>query len=277
MATLFPNTPLGAVLSDPSPAATPKRHKILQGKYVSLEPLDATKHAASLYTALCEHPSTRIATDGSAWPGWAYLPVGPFTSQADFIAQIEAYSAMTDPFFYAVVVKRNIPSKPSAADSATTPTTTTADTAVGWLSLLNIETAHQSVEVGHVAFSPVLQRTVESTEAFYLVIRHTLEDLGNRRLEWKCDALNAPSRRAAARLGMTYEGTFRKHRIVRGRNRDTAWFSIVDDEWFGEGGRGDEGAGGLRRAFAKWLAEDNFDEGGVQKRTLEEVRAALRG
>lgn len=275
MTTLFPNTPLGAVLSDPSPAATPKRHTALQGRYVSLEPLDATKHAASLYAALCEHPSTRTTTDGSAWPGWAYLPVGPFASQADFTAQIEAYSAMTDPFFYAVVAKRDILSKPSAADSTTT--TTTAGTAVGWLSLLNIETAHQSVEVGHVAFSPVLQRTVESTEAFYLVIRHALEDLGNRRLEWKCDALNAPSRRAAARLGMTYEGTFRKHRIVRGRNRDTAWFSIVDDEWFGEGGRGDEEMGGLRGTFVEWLGEDNFDEAGAQRRTLEEVRAAIRG
>ncbi|KAH7018171.1 acyl-CoA N-acyltransferase [Microdochium trichocladiopsis] len=248
MTTLFPTTPLGPAVADLSPALAPSKQTRLQGKYVALEPLDTEKHAASLYRALSEE-------EASAWPGWAYLAAGPFASEAEFTQQIRAYSEGSgDPFFYAVI-------------------TTPAGSAVGWISLLNVETAHKSVEVGHVAFSPVLQRTVESTEAFFLLIRHAFEALGNRRVEWKCDTLNAPSRRAAERLGMKPEGVFRKHRILRGRSRDTAWFSIVDDEWSGEAEDGKRQ--GLKASFEEWLRDDNFDENGRQKRSLEQVRADI--
>ncbi|KAH7031531.1 N-acetyltransferase GCN5, partial [Microdochium trichocladiopsis] len=260
--------PLGPPVADPSPARSPDRGTVLEGKYVALEPLDADKHAAGLYAALCEYPA-RIASSA----GNAYLPVGPFASREEFTRQMQAYSPSRDPFFYAVVTRRDIVTQDNGSATPTTAIKTPAGSPVGWLSLLNVETAHQSLEVGHVAFSPVLQRTVASTEALYLVIRHAFEALGNRRVEWKCDVLNAPSRRAAERLGMSFEGVFRKHRIVRGRNRDTRWYSVVDDEWFGRVGDGEgRGRGGLRAGFEEWLRDDNFGEDGVQKRTLEQVR-----
>ncbi|KXJ89322.1 acyl-CoA N-acyltransferase [Microdochium bolleyi] len=220
---------------------------------------------------MCELPE-RVATErgdppGTAWPGWAYLPTGPFASEAELTRQIREYSQTSDPLFYAVVTKRDI--------ATTTTATTPAGSAVGWISFLSIATAHQSIEIGHVGFSPVLQRTVAATETFYLMIRHAFEDLGNRRVEWKCDSLNGPSRRAAERLGFQSEGVFRKHRIVRGRNRDTAWFSIMDEEWYG-GGNG-EGVVGLKAGFEAWLKEENFDENGLQKKTLEQVQTDVAG
>ncbi|KAJ1324207.1 N-acetyltransferase [Microdochium nivale] len=284
MTTLFPTTPLGPALADPSPARAPTRDTVLHGSYVTLEPLDADRHAASLHTALCELPG-RIAggaAAAAAWPGWAYLPVGPFASEADFTRQVVAYSGSRDPFFYAVVTRRDIvatsptaigpDAQGNAANTTTTTVTAPAGSAVGWISFLNVETAHQSIEIGHICFSPALQRTAASTEAFYLMMRHAFDDLGSRRVEWKCDSLNQPSMRAAERLGFEFEGVFRKHRIVRGRNRDTAWYSVVDDEWLG----GQDGRkAGLKAGFKAWLKDDNFERGKRQKRTLEQVRADL--
>ncbi len=133
-------------------------------------------------------------------------------------------------------------------------------------SYLRMVPEHGVIEIGHIWFSPGLQRTRQATEAIYLMSRHVFDDLGYRRLEWKCDALNEPSRRAAARFGFTYEGVFRQHLVVKGRNRDSAWFSIVDGEW-----------PLIRAAFEAWLAPENFDAAGVQRRSLAVIRAAMTG
>ena len=148
-----------------------------------------------------------------------------------------------DPFFFAII------------DHAT-------GLPVGQASYLRIEPAHRAIEVGHIIFAPALQRSIGATEAMYLMARHVFDDLGYRRYEWKCNALNQPSRRAALRLGFTFEGIFRQHMIIKGRNRDTAWFSLLDSEW------------PLRRAnFEQWLAPSNFDSSGRQKLSL----ASLNG
>lgn len=130
------------------------------------------------------------------------------------------------------------------------------------MSYLAIVPEHGSIEIGNIMFGPALQRTTAATEAIFLVAGHAFDDLGYRRLEWKCNALNGPSRRAAERFGFVYEGTFARHRVVKGRNRDTAWFAITDERW-----------PGVRRAFQAWLAPENFDADGRQRRALEAVRA----
>jgi RimJ/RimL family protein N-acetyltransferase len=140
------------------------------------------------------------------------------------------------------------------------------DAATGWasgvVSYLRIEPDHGSIEIGHIWFAPALQRTPQATEAIHLLARHAFDDLGYRRLEWKCDAANARSRAAAERFGFTYEGTFRQHMIVKDRNRDTAWFSLLDREW-----------PAARAAFEAWLAPQNFDAEGRQRRRLAELRS----
>jgi RimJ/RimL family protein N-acetyltransferase len=130
---------------------------------------------------------------------------------------------------------------------------------------MNIVPSHRTIEIGHVLFSPVLQRTTAATESIYLLMKHCFEDLNYRRVEWKANDLNEPSKRAALRLGFVFEGVFRKHMVVKGRNRDTAWFSVTDDEW----------EGGVKGGLEKWLENANFDESGLQLRKLEEVRASL--
>jgi RimJ/RimL family protein N-acetyltransferase len=133
-------------------------------------------------------------------------------------------------------------------------------------SLMRIKPEHGVIEVGHIWFAPVLQRTRQATEAIYLLARHSFDDLGYRRFEWKCDALNQPSRRAAERFGFVFEGVFRQHMVIKDRNRDTAWFSIVDAEW-----------PTVRAAFEAWLAPENFDPQGRQRRSLAELRTSLAG
>jgi len=130
--------------------------------------------------------------------------------------------------------------------------------------LLRMAPEHGVIEIGHIWFAPALQRTRQATEAIYLMARHAFDDLGNRRLEWKCDALNEPSRRAAQRFGFTFEGVFRQHMVVKGRNRDSAWFSILDGEW-----------PRIRAAFEAWLAPENFDADGRQRQSLSSVRDAI--
>jgi RimJ/RimL family protein N-acetyltransferase len=220
-----------------SPAAVPPRTAI-DGELVRLEVLDPQRHAASLFTS-------------SHAPGaedlWQHLPYGPFAGQAEFTAWLEQRAASADPLFYAVVDWESM-------------------RALGMASFLRIKPDNGVIEIGHIWFAPELQRTRKATEAIFLLAKTAFDDLGYRRLEWKCDSLNLPSRRAADRFGFTFEGIFRQHMIVKGRNRDTAWFSMTDGEW------------PLRKAaFEAWLAPDNFDGAGRQIHTLSDLRNSIRG
>jgi RimJ/RimL family protein N-acetyltransferase len=206
----------------------------MAGRSCRLEPLDATRHAAGLFAA------DALDTTGESW---TYLPYGPFADVESYTAWVTQVAAGDDPMFFAVV------------DAATARP-------VGVASYLRIAPDAGSVEVGHLHFSPLLQRTVAATEAMYLMMRRVFDELGYRRYEWKCDALNAASRRAAQRLGFTYEGTFRQSAVIKGRNRDTAWFSVLDREW-----------PVVKAGFEAWLAPGNRDEAGSQRRSLAEQRA----
>jgi RimJ/RimL family protein N-acetyltransferase len=174
---------------------------------------------------------------------WSYLPAGPFETQEPFNAYISKLSQSVDPFFYVII--SNSTSKP-----------------VGYVALMNMVRPNRVVEIGHVTLSPgSLQRTRAATEVFYLLLRESFTHLRSRRVEWKCNALNEPSRRAALRLGFQFEGVFRNHSIVKGRNRDSAWYSMVDYEWLE-----------ARKAFESWLADQNFDEDGKQRKGLAMLR-----
>jgi len=217
---------------DPSPARRPQRIT-LEGRYVALEPLDPAAHAAALFEG----------THGQEKDGlWLYLFEGPFPDRASFDAHLRLKAAADDPLFFAIVEHGS-------------------RRAVGYASFMRIEPRHRVIEVGSILFTPKLQRTAGGTEAMYLMARHAFEDLGYRRYEWKCDARNEPSRRAARRLGFTFEGIFRQHMIVKGSNRDTAWFSMLDVEW-----------PACRAAFERWLDPSNFDAAGRQKASLEALR-----
>ncbi len=196
----------------------------LHGRYCHLEPFALDKHADSLFDA--------YQTD-SGGKNWTYLPYAAFDDRAKFKAWAKATCTGTDPFFYAVI-------DPESGH------------AIGLASYLRINPAAGSIEVGWINFSPLLQGTRASTEAMYLMMQEAFK-LGYRRYEWKCDSLNAPSNRAAKRLGFTYEGTFRQALVYKGRNRDTAWYSVLDNEW-----------PALQRGFEQWLSADNFDATGRQ-------------
>ena len=219
--------PVGPPLPGWRPPPRPGR-TVLEGRYGRLEPLDAARHAADLYGAYSLDAEGRM---------WTYLHSGPFASAGEYRAWVEARQDSADPLFFAVV------------DAA-------SGRAAGVASYLRIDPANGVVEVGHLAFSPRLQRTRVATEAMYLMMKHAFA-LGYRRYEWKCDALNAPSRRAAERLGFTFEGVFRQAVVYKGRNRDTAWYSVIDSEW-----------PVLETAFLAWLDPDNFDADGRQRRSL---------
>ncbi|PIA69002.1 GNAT family N-acetyltransferase [Pseudomonas sediminis] len=204
----------------------------LQGRFVRLEALDVARYGDDLWRAL-QGPDPAL---------WDYLPYGPFTERGVFDAWLAGNARSRDPLFYAVV------------DLA-------SGLALGLFSYLRITAQDGSIEIGHVAFGAPMQRTAGATEAIYLLARHAFDDLGYRRLEWKCDAANARSRRAAERFGFIQEGLFRQHMVRKGRNRDTAWFSIIDGEWPAR-----------RDAFERWLMVDNFDERGQQRQRLETLR-----
>jgi len=208
---------------------------VLSGQYCRLEPADPARHAAPLFTALAQDVSGEV---------WTYLPYGPFASADAYAQWLQSVCGGDDPLFFAIV------------DAAT-------DRAVGLASYLRITPQAGSVEIGHLLFSPQLQRHTAATEALYLLMRQAFA-LGYRRLEWKCDTRNLASRRAAARLGFRFEGVFRQAAVVKGRNRDTAWFSVIDGEW-----------PALDAAFRTWLAPENFDAAGRQRRRLSELTAAL--
>jgi RimJ/RimL family protein N-acetyltransferase len=214
---------------DPLPAGTKPDGRPLYGRYVLLERVSAPKHHRDLYGSFAASDP-----DGELW---TYMGYGPFEDLDQFRSWLEQREASVDPLFYAFIPK--------------------AWQAAGMGSFMRHDAANGVIEIGHIWMSPRLQRTREATEAIYLMMRHAFEDLGVRRLEWKCDALNAASRRAASRLGFTFEGIFRQHYIVKGRNRDTAWYSMIDTEW-----------GTMRKAFDAWLDVTNFDASGKQKAKL---------
>jgi RimJ/RimL family protein N-acetyltransferase len=215
------------------PALAPQR-VILHGRLVDIVPLDAAAHARALYRAT--HGDGREDL-------WRYLSTGPFASREEFDDFLRHAAAQHDPLFFAIVEKNT-------------------NEAVGLASYLRITPAHRVIEVGHLLFGPALQKTAAATEAMYLMAKHAFEKLGYRRYEWKCNALNAASRDAALRLGFTFEGIFRQHMIVKGRNRDTAWFSMLDSEWPSR-----------KAAFEKWLDPSNFDRSGQQVRSLASLRS----
>jgi RimJ/RimL family protein N-acetyltransferase len=204
----------------------------LAGRLCRLEPL-TSDHAASL------HEANSLDADGRMW---GYLAYGPFEDFGTYRDWVRQQARSSDPLFLAIVDRAS-------------------DRAVGVASYLRIDPPNGVIEVGHLAYSPRLQRTPAATEAMYLMMRYAFE-LGYRRYEWKCNAANAPSRSAAERLGFTFEGVFRRHMIVKGRNRDTAWYSVIDSEW-----------PRVRGGFERWLDTENFDAAGRQRRSLVACRA----
>ena len=222
--------PVGPSLPDWAPPPWPPREPIA-GRFCRVEPLDPWRHAEDLHAANREDPDGR---------SWTYMPYGPFATLAEYRAWLQDVCSGEDPQFFAIVEQAT--GRPS-----------------GVASWLRIKPESGSIEVGHIHYAPRLMRTPAATEAMYLMMRQAFE-LGYRRYEWKCDALNAASCAAARRLGFVYEGIFRQATVYKGRNRDTAWYSVIDAEW-----------PGLRRAFEAWLAPANFDEGGHQRTRLGEL------
>ena len=219
--------PIGPLV-DPRPAKRPER-VILPGRAVTLVPLDTEAHADSLF---------HKANGGERDRVWAYLFDGPYADRQVFKASLAAKAQSEDPLFFAII------------DNA-------SGEAVGYQTFLRIEPAHRVIEVGNILYTSAMQRTIGATEAQYLFAAHVFDELGYRRYEWKCNNLNAPSKRAALRYGFSFEGVFRQHMIVKGRNRDTAWFAMLDSEWSRR-----------REAFERWLDPGNFDTAGRQKVSL---------
>lgn len=214
----------------PPPAPGPAA---MQGRFVRLEPLDPAAHGADLAAALLGHD----------WL-WDYMFSGPFADARAIMDHLGSIAGRDDPFFYAI----------RDADSGR---------AVGMASFMRITPAMGTIEVGNICFSPALQRSPAATEAMFLMMQWAF-DAGYRRYEWKCDALNHPSRRAAQRFGFGFDGIFRQHMVVKGRNRDTAWFAITDGEW-----------PALRDAYSRWLAPGNFDAQGQQRESLSVLTRPL--
>ena len=234
--------PIGHPIEGWQAARRPERAPIA-GRLCRLEPLDAERHADALHHAYSLDHDARH---------WTYLPYGPFASSAEYRAWVAEHQASENDCFFAIVeAAREIP--------------------VGVAAYLRVSPASGSIEVGHLRYAAALQRTPAATEAMYLMMRRVFDDWAYRRYEWKCDSLNAPSRSAAERLGFRYEGVFRNDVVMKGRNRDTAWFSITAEEW-----------PAIRRAFEAWLDPANFDrEGrdraGRQRRRLREWMPATAG
>jgi len=199
----------------------------LAGRRVTLEPLSAQRHTRALWRAVAGHDEV-----------WTWLGDGPYRSEAELREALAAKEAGAAALFLTIHPKLSTGAPGDAA---------------GYASLMRIDAPNGVIEVGNVMFSPSLQRTAAATEAMYLMARHVFEHLGYRRYEWKCNALNEPSRRAAARLGFSFEGIFRQHMVVKGHSRDTAWYSMLDHEWPHR-----------RAAFEAWLVPENFDPGGYQ-------------
>jgi RimJ/RimL family protein N-acetyltransferase len=224
--------PIGPLVPGWSGRPRPPRNT-LPGRYCRLEPVEVDLHAADLYAAYMEARDDR---------DWTYLFAERPQTPAAFREYLAGLAASVDPLHYTIV------------DAAAKP--------VGTAALMRIEPNHGVIEVGSIAFSPRLKRTRAGTEAMYLLMRLVFDQLGFRRYEWKCDSLNAASRSAAVRYGFTFEGIFRRAIVYKGRSRDTAWYSVVAEEW-----------PRIRSAFETWLNPDNFDDAGRQRRPLSIVRA----
>jgi len=204
--------------------------KILNGKYVTLEPININKHYKDLYTNFSKDKKNII---------WSYLPYGPFKSYRSFKKWLKSFCLSKDPFFYAIYAKRH-------------------KQYCGMASYLRITSEHGSIEVGHINYSPILQNTTEGTETMYLMKKNAFEVLGNRRYEWKCNNLNESSKKAALRLGFKFEGVFRQMYVFKRRNRDTAWFSIIDKEWKK-----------LKKGYLRYLKYSNFNKNYKQLKKLK--------
>lgn len=229
--TASANPPLG----DPVPAWTPRPRPSrcpLAGRTVTLEPLDPVRHGEALFAAGHGAGSDRL---------WTYLPYGPFTSAVEMTAWLEEMSSGEDPLTFAIHPLGGPPQ--------------------GMATFLRIAPVMGTIEIGHIWFSPGLQRTQAATEAIALLMREAMGRLGYRRLEWKCNALNDASRRAALRFGFTFEGIFRQHMVIKGRNRDSAWYALLDSDW-----------PAVDEAFQAWLDPANFDAEGRQRAPLRIAR-----
>ena len=222
--------PVGPAV-DATPAGTPQP-VMLTGRFGTVERLDAARHGADFWRAMAGHDAL-----------WTYLPDGPYPDEASFAGWLKEREQDTKRYCYAVLDLNG--------------------RAVGVMSLMEFRPAMRVIEIGYIVYSPLLQRTPLATEAQYLIARYAFETLGYRRYEWKCDALNAPSRSAALRFGFTFEGIFRQHMIVKGRNRDTAWFSMLDSEWPAR-----------KAAFERWLDQANFTADGRQVQSLNTLNGA---
>jgi RimJ/RimL family protein N-acetyltransferase len=220
--------PLGPELPGFAAVARPSREP-LRGAYVELRPVEPAADAEPLFEA-SRDPAI-----------WTYLFDGPYSSIDEFRAMLEQVAVLEDPFRY-TIVREGDPE--------------------GMCSYLRITPEHGVIEIGNIWFGTPMQRTTAATEAIYLLALNAFDTLGYRRLEWKCNALNGPSRRAAERFGFRFEGVFEQHMVIKGRNRDTAWYAIVDHDW-----------PAVRAGFEAWLQASNFDAGGRQLRTLEQCRA----
>lgn len=214
----------------------PPRRQVMEGQHVRLEPLDADRHGAGLFAA---------ATLPDADERFRYLPDYPPGNLEEFRPWLEKAAASPDPLFFAVI------------DLA-------SGKVAGRQTFMRIDAANGVIEIGNILWSAIMARRPAATEAFYLFARHVFDELGYRRYEWKCNDRNEPSKRAALRFGMQFEGVFRQHLVVKGENRDTAWYSMLDSEWPLN-----------RAALEAWLAAENFDEAGQQLRRLEDIREAL--
>ncbi|MGK3996340.1 GNAT family N-acetyltransferase [Sorangium sp. So ce1024] len=228
--------PIGHPLPDWTPRPPPPREPLI-GRTCRVEPIDPDRHAADL------HEADLLDVEGRSW---TYLPYGPFATLKDYRAWMEATCLGNDPLFHAIV------------DAAT-------GRAVGVASYMRIDPKNGVIEVGHIHYSPRLQRTPAATEAMYLMMRRVFDELGYRRYEWKCHALNAASRAAAARLGFRFEGVFRQATVVKGRSRDTAWHAIIDGEW-----------PAAKAAFERWLDPSNFDASGRQRQSLSALMGVAK-
>jgi RimJ/RimL family protein N-acetyltransferase len=228
--------PIGAALPGWQVARHPG-HTPMDGRYCRLEPLDAARHSPDLFAAFSADRSGAM---------WTYMPDGPFAGLRDLQAWAESAQGVDDQPYFAIIDQRN-------------------GTAAGIASYMRLKPAHGVIEVGGIAFAPALQKSRAATEAMFLMMSRVFNDLGYRRYEWKCDALNAASRRAAQRFGFTYEGQFRQAIVYKGRNRDTAWFSILDSEWTW-----------LEAAYHTWLDPANFTPEGQQHQSLSQLVDAAR-
>ncbi|CAA7620787.1 GNAT family N-acetyltransferase [Magnetospirillum sp. SS-4] len=230
---------LGQPVGEPIPGWTPRLrppHTVMEGRFCRVEPLDAARHAAQLYAGIAEDVEGRT---------WTYLFYGPFESEAGFRAWLDDATASADPQFYAVVDRAS-------------------GIALGVVSYLRIDAAAGAIAVGHIIFAPSLRRTPAATEGMYLMLRNAFDTLGYRRCEWRCDTLNTSSRNAAERYGFRFEGVFRQAAVNKGRNRDTACYSIIDGEW-----------PHVRDSFQRWLRPNNFGADGRQRERLSTMVATL--